>query len=88
MSFNYAHYLYRRWNADRQLGVLSFGESTWHSTGLTPQITIDAVRKLLREFRNETSVQFHAKLTCQYQVLKTINCQKLMTLFTLQKASP
>ncbi|KAH9392137.1 hypothetical protein TYRP_022162 [Tyrophagus putrescentiae] len=53
MSFNYAHYLYRRWNADRQVRGAVLWREYMAQYGADTPITIDAVRKLLREFRNE-----------------------------------
>ncbi len=53
MPSNYARYLYRRWNADRQIRGAVLWREYMSQYGADTPITIDVVRKLLREFRSE-----------------------------------
>ncbi len=53
MSSNYARYLYRRWNADRQIRGAVLWREYMAQYGVDTPITINVVRRLLREFRNE-----------------------------------
>ncbi len=77
MPSNYANYLHRRWNADRQIKGAVLWREYMEQYGAESPITIDVVRKLLREFRSKnfssvsSQVDFPEASTSAHQLPET-----------------